>query len=454
MRTLSCIFALAAAAGAAHAQNITAEHLATGLGQLGYVAAPPGDFNRIFILETRSREDVHIGQIKVMHLDTMQINPTPFLTITELPTGFEQGLLGLAFAPDYANSGVFYINYTAAVGNGQNRVVKYRASLVNPDIANPSSAVTILTQDHPFDDHNAGWMGFGPDGYLYISMGDGGGGGDPFQNAQDLTSLLGKLLRINVATNPYSIPPSNPFATHPTYRREIWAYGLRNPWRNSFDRETGDLWIADVGQGAWEEINRQAAATTPPFTAENYGWDCREGPAPYEPGNCAPGTMFTPPVHSYAHTSMGGCVTGGYVYRGCRVPAARGLYFFADFINGTMSSFRWSNGLVTELTDRTAELTPAGEDPPMLVTSFGEDAAGELYFVTYGGDLYRMAPACSANCDDSTEAPVLNVLDFNCFLNRFTAGDCWANCDGSTAEPRLNVLDFNCFLNRFTAGCP
>jgi glucose/arabinose dehydrogenase len=453
LKPLTVAAVLAAAAGA-HAQNISAERLATGLGQLGFVASPPGDFGRLFILETRSRENNRTGLIKVMHLDTLQINATPFLEITDLPTGFEQGLLGLAFAPDYATSGVFYINYTAAVGNGETRVVKYRASLVNPDVANPSSAVTVLTQTQPFDDHNAGWMAFGPDHYLYIALGDGGGGGDPLGNAQNLTTILGKIIRINVATNPYTIPPTNPFATHPTYRREIWAYGLRNPWRNSFDRATGDLWIGDVGQGAWEEIDHQPAAVSPPFVAENYGWDCREANAPYEPDNCAPGTMFTPPIHAYAHTAAGGCITGGYVYRGCRVRGVRGHYFFADFINGTISSLRLENGLVTDLTDRTAQLTPPGLPAPQMVTSFGEDAAGELYFVTYLGDLYRMVPGCWANCDGSTQEPALNVLDFNCFLNAFSAGDCWANCDGSTQEPTLNVLDFNCFLNRFAAGCP
>jgi hypothetical protein len=289
---------------------------------------------------------------------------------------------------------------------------------------------------------------------LYIALGDGGGGGDPFENAQNLTTILGKMIRINVATNPYSIPPTNPFATHPTYRREIWAYGLRNPWRNSFDRATGDLWIGDVGQGAWEEVDYQPAATMPPFTARNYGWDCYEGNAPYEPENCAAGTPITYPVHAYAQAPEGGAVTGGYVYRGCRVPEARGHYFFADFITGTISSFRLVNGQVTDLTDRTAQLTPVGETAPSLITSFGEDAAGELYFMTYTGDLYRMAGKCYANCDGSTQVPALNVLDFNCFLNAFTSADCWANCDGSTQAPILNVLDFNCFLNRFTAGCP
>jgi glucose/arabinose dehydrogenase len=445
--------AIALASATAAAQNITAEHLATGLGQLGFVASPPGDTNRLFILETRSREDPSVGLIKVMHLDTGEINQDPFLAVPDLSGGFEAGLLGLAFAPDYATSGVFFINYTAAAGNGQTRVVKYRQSLVNPDVANPLSAVLVLAQDQPFDDHNAGWMAFGPDGYLYISLGDGGGGGDPFGNAQSLTTLLGKIIRINIVTNPYSIPPTNPFFAQPQYRREIWAYGLRNPWRPSFDRATGDLWIADVGQGAREEIDYQPAATTPPFEARNYGWDCREGDEPYEPENCAPGTLMTPPVYAYPHSPEGGSITGGYVYRGCKVPEARGHYFFADFIQGSISSFRLVDGQVTELTDRTAQLTPRGEPAPSMITSFGEDAGGELYFVTYTGDLYRMAPACWANCDNSTQQPALNVLDFNCFLNRFTADDCWANCDGSTQEPRLNVLDFNCFLNRFTAGC-
>jgi glucose/arabinose dehydrogenase len=445
--------ALAALAAPAAAQNIAAQRIASGLGTPVFVCSPPGDFSRLFIVECRSPVTGTRGDIAILDLATNQVNPEPFLTLENLPQGEEQGLLGLAFDPGYATNGRFYIHYTD--GAGSVRIVRYSVSTDNPDRADPASATDVLVVPHPLDTHNGGWLAFGPDNDLYISLGDGGGVGDPEGDAQSPASLLGKILRIDVSTLPYAIPPTNPYASTPGARPEIWAMGLRNPWRPSFDRQTHDLWISDVGQETWEEINLQPFTAAPPEPA-NYGWNCREGNAVYPGGACLPGATLTYPIYTYPHGGpTGACaVLGGYVYRGCAIPWLRGQYFFADFCsNHIYSMTRSLSGQVT-VADRTSQLQPRGGPEPILLTSFGEDAAGELYFMGALGDLFKIVPACAPNCDNSTEAPVLNVLDFNCFLNRYAAGDCYANCDRSTTPPTLNILDFNCFLNQFTAGCP
>jgi glucose/arabinose dehydrogenase len=436
-------------------QHAAAVRIASGLSNPVFVTAPPGDFGRLFIVELRgSNGQAPRADIRILNLANNSINATPFLSLDPVGSGEEQGLLGLAFDPAYASNGYFYINYVVSQ-NQATRVARYRVMPGNPDIADASSATTVIEIPNTFDIHNGGWLGFGPDGYLYIARGDGGSGGDPFNRAQSLDTLLGKVLRINVATLPYTVPPTNPFVGQPPRRPEIWAYGLRNPWRCSFDRQSGDLWIADVGQEQWEEVNFQPASGSPPYTARNYGWRCYEGNAPYNLSGCGGASSYTFPVLAYQHTIVGNecAVMGGYVYRGCAIPALRGHYFFADLCAGKIWSFLYAGGQVTQLTDRTAELTPQNGPPPMAIYSFGEDAAGELYFMGFG-NLFKMVPRCYANCDASTQTPVLNVLDFNCFLNRFTAGDCYTNCDGSTMPPVLNVLDFSCFLNRFSQGCP
>jgi glucose/arabinose dehydrogenase len=436
----------------AAAQNIAARHIASGLGTPVFACSPPGDFNRLFIVECRSPVAGTRGDIAILDLTTSQVKPQPFLTIEDLPQGEEQGLLGLAFDPNYAANGYFYIHYTK---DGFVHIVRYRVSASDPDVADAASATEVLSVEHPNDTHNGGWLAFGPDGYLSISLGDGGGIGDPSGNAQNPAALLGKILRIDVSTLPYTIPPTNPLASTPGARGEIWAMGLRNPWRPSFDRQTHDLWVSDVGQELWEEINFQPFTSAPTEPA-NYGWPCREANAVYPGGVCLSGSTLTYPIYTYAHGGpTGACaVMGGFVYRGCAIPWLRGQYFFADFCSNHIYSMVRSVGGQVLVADRTAQLRVPGGPDPVLITSFGEDAAGELYFMDAIGDLFKIVPACAANCDSSTEAPVLNVLDFNCFLNRFSADDCYANCDGSTAPPVLNVLDFNCFLNRFVAGCP
>jgi hypothetical protein len=473
MRTLAAAAAVATLAGAAAGQPVSSMVLVGGLTNPLFMASPPGDYARLFIVEQRGSGGTSTrADIRIYKFATGMLNTSPFLSITGLGTSSEQGLLGLAFDPDYANNGYFYVNYTASGGTaGITRIVRYQVS-ANPDVANAASATILLTQDQPFNNHNAGWLAFGPDGYLYASLGDGGNACDPNNNAQNLTTYLGKMLRLDVSTAPYAIPPTNPFFGNTSVRQEIWAYGLRNPWRCSFDRQTGDLWIADVGQNAREEINFQPAATAPPFTARHYGWHCREGffcasasgcgnPPSGCPSGCA-SAAFTDPIFDYGRVAnVGGpcgnnaaaSITGGYVYRGCAMPELRGTYFFADYCQGKVWSLRYSGGVVTQFTDRTAQLNPAGGSIFNSITSFGEDAFGEMYFCR-AGTVYKIVPPCWANCDASTTAPVLNVLDFNCFLNRFAAQDCYANCDSSTTPPALNVLDFNCFLNKFAGGCP
>jgi len=303
------------------------------------------------------------------------VDPTPVLDLSDqVSLGGEQGLLGLAFSPD---GGSLYVNYTDV--DGDTRVVSYTMA---GDRADPSSRREVLFVDQPYANHNGGNLVFGPDGYLYIGLGDGGSGGDPHGNAQSLGTLLGKMLRIDPrpdADAPYRIPADNPFVTTSGARPEIWAYGLRNPWRYSFDRATGDLWIGDVGQSAWEEVDRQPASS---HGGENYGWNVWEGSHPYLAGGSAPGAVN--PVFDYAHSDGGCVVTGGYVYRGAAIPALVGTYVFADFCMGGIQGLRVDGGeVVREELGGTVG----------TISSFGEDAEGELYVLSLVGWVYRVVPA-------------------------------------------------------------
>jgi cysteine-rich repeat protein len=351
------------------------------------VTAPPLDPNRIFIVEQGGLVRIVKNGVPVA---------TPFIDVSadSLCCG-EQGLLGMAFAPDYETSGVFYLSYTNNAGKPEVR--RYAVSS-DPDVANTSSTLVIQVEDFA-SNHNGGHIAFGPDGYLYYGMGDGGGSGDPQETAQDLNRLLGKLLRIDVNAPTYAIPPTNPFVGAPGLD-EIWAYGLRNPWRWSHDRGTGDLYIADVGQNTIEEVNVEAAAST---GGENYGWDVFEGDACFEPTPpdtmCPnPPTGFTFPVLTYTH-ALGCSVTGGYVYRGCRMPDLHGTYFYSDICSGFVKTFKGvAGGVAQNQQDRTADVAPGGGLSIGGVSSFGEDARGELYVVDYGGGLggqgevYRLVP--------------------------------------------------------------
>lgn len=355
---------------AACTQNVTAQRLvpvADGIRQ-PVVITNAGD-ERLFVAEQS-------GAIRV--ISSGELLRDPFLDLSgELSTGGERGLLGLAFPSDYQETGRFYVYYTG--DGGQSVLSRFSVTPGNPNRANPDSEEVLLTQEQPFSNHNGGQIVFGPDGYLYVGLGDGGSGGDPQGNGQSLGTFLGKLLRLDVSGDAgYAVPPSNPFVDRDGARDEIWAYGLRNPWRFSFDRETGDLYIADVGQDAYEEVNFVAAGTG---AGLNYGWKIMEGLHCYEASDCDQAGL-TLPVIEYPHgPQWGTSITGGYVYRGSDVPALQGSYVFADFVSGRV----WSAG------------AEGGWAPKPLfetgfnVSTFGEDAAGELYVAAYdSGMIYRV----------------------------------------------------------------
>ncbi|MGH7571439.1 MAG: PQQ-dependent sugar dehydrogenase [Gemmatimonadota bacterium] len=343
--------------------------IADGLDFAVHLASPPGD-QRLFVVEK-------VGTIRV--IQEGQVLGAPFLDIRNLVSGgSEQGLLSVAFHPDYATNGRFFVDYTNQ--DGDTRVVEYRVS-ADPDRAEPSPVRTILSVDQPFANHNGGLLAFGPDGMLYVGLGDGGSSGDPQGNGQNTGTLLGSLLRIDVdGGTPYAIPPDNPFAGQAGARGEIWAYGLRNPWRYSFDRAMGDLYIADVGQSDLEELNAEPGDQG----GINYGWNIMEGTECFRSDDCDR-TGLTLPVLEYDHGD--GCsVSGGFVYRGEALPELAGLYFFSDFCSGFVRSFRLAGGEAVE--ERSwPELEPGGS-----VTSFGEDAAGELYILTREGSVFQIVP--------------------------------------------------------------
>jgi glucose/arabinose dehydrogenase len=367
--------------------SIAATRVAAGLSQPLFATAPPNDFGRLFIVEKT-------GAIKILNLGTGQVLATPFLDVTgQIYTDSESGLLGLAFDPDFAHNGFFYVDLVTNTNNQiRTEVRRYQVSASNPNLADPTSATTIITVDQPFGNHKGGWLGFGPEGDLYIALGDGGSGGDPFGNGQNIDSLLGKMLRIDVhgddfPNDPlrnYRIPVDNPFVGT-AGADEIWALGLRNPWRPSFDRGLNDLYIADVGQAKWEEIDIGQRGA-------NYGWNVIEGPETFAGGNPSAGTL-TAPIYYYSH-SVGQSITGGYVYRGPN-EGLQGQYFFGDFIAGTISTLHF-NGTSWVATDRTSQIHPdvgTINNP----SSFGEDALGNLYVVDFTGEVFRLTPTVTSN---------------------------------------------------------
>jgi len=308
------------------------------------------------------------------------VSPQTYLDIQGRVTyGGEQGLLGVAFHPQYLTNGYFYVNY---IGDGDStHISRFNVSAGDPDLADSLSEFKLLTIYQPFTNHNGGDLSFGPDGYLYIGLGDGGSGGDPGNRAQNPMEYLGKMLRIDVNQgNPYTIPPTNPFYNSPTTLGEIWALGLRNPWRFSFDRLTGDLWIADVGQNAVEEIDFQPAAST---GGENYGWRCYEGNQPYNTSGCASASAYTFPVFTYPHGDD--CsVTGGYVYRGNASFPFYGHYFYADYCSDRIWTLHYAAGnWVSDI---------FGQFPGNNFSTFGENAAGQLFVAgRSSGTIWRIA---------------------------------------------------------------
>ena len=347
-----------------------------------YVTAPPGDTSRLFIVQQGSS---NTALIRLMR-DGGAL--TTFLTVNQITTGGERGLLSMAFAPNYATSRKFYVYYTDP--QGDMTVAEYLRDATNPDIADPSTRRVVIEIPHPgASNHNGGQLQFGPDGYLYLATGDGGGGGDPFRSAQNLEDLRGKLLRIDPlrptvsSDKTYTIPSDNPFVGVPG-RDEIWAYGLRNPWRFSFDRQTGDLTIGDVGQNAWEEIDFAPAPNA--GRGMNFGWSCMEGRHAYNNGsNCPEPPNHTRPVLEYAHDP--GCsVSGGYVVRDPTVPSLFGRYLYTDWCASGTPSFALRS-VVLQVPDAIGD-QGTGLNPPG-VTSFGEDAQGRIY-VASSGNVHRL----------------------------------------------------------------
>lgn len=348
--------------------NLRAQQVAEGLSSPVYLTAPKND-PRLFIVEQP-------GRIRIVKSGALLA--TPFLDITaRVVAGGERGLLSLAFDPAYATNGRFYVYYTGA--QGDIFVDRFTVS-ANPDVANTTSDRVITIQHRDNSNHNGGLLLFGPDGMLYLGTGDGGGAGDVPNNAQNINILLGKLLRLNVATLPYTIPAGNPFAGQ-AGADEIWAYGLRNPWRYAFDVPpdgTPKLYIADVGQGAREEVDVADASAA----GRNYGWHTMEGMQCYNPSSGCNTTGLTLPVLDYDH-GQGCSITGGFVYRGAAIPEVQGHYFYSDYCSGFLRSFRLSGGAAGDKRDWA--LASIGG-----VTSFGVDGAGELYMLSSNGRAYRL----------------------------------------------------------------
>ncbi len=332
---------------------------------------PAGDgSNRLFVVE-------QAGRIFIMTDGT--VNTTPFLDIVSLvgSDANEQGLLSMAFHPDYADNGLFFLNYTNKAGHTV--IARYQVS-DNPDTADPDSSQILLTINQPFANHNGGQIAFGPDGYLYVGMGDGGAANDPKNNGQTLTTMLGKILRLDIDhADPYGVPENNPFVNAGEARPEIWSYGWRNPWRFSFDPANGDMYVADVGQNQFEEVHVEATQTG---GGQNYGWRLMEGLHCFNPKDCDPTTLdVVLPLAEYDH-QQGCSITGGYVYRGTRLPALAGLYLYGDYCSGTLWGLRReANGEWSQAEMLSTDLT---------ISSFGQDEAGELYLVNHKGHIFQI----------------------------------------------------------------
>ncbi len=346
---------------------IQVQRLVGGVTQPTHVTAAPGLGGALWVVEQP-------GRIRVVRNGVLAAAPVLDITSRVSCCG-ERGLLSVAFPPGFATKRYFYVDYTNQAGNTV--VARYR--LTSDDVADPASETVVLGVNQPFANHNGGQLAFGPDGFLYIGMGDGGSGGDPFGNGQSLGTLLGKILRIDVesGTQPYAVPPSNPFVARAGARGEIWAYGLRNPWRFSFDRVTRDLYIGDVGQNLYEEVDFQPAASA---GGENYGWNIMEGLHCFGSAGCSQQGLALP-VAEYGH-DQGCSVTGGFVYRGQQYPALRGIYFYADYCSGRIWGLRraganWESQVLLGTN--------------LSISSFGEDEAGEIYIADQaGGAVFKL----------------------------------------------------------------
>jgi glucose/arabinose dehydrogenase len=375
------------------AQEVFSTRVAGGFTEPVFATATPGSPTTLYVVQQG-------GQIRTLDTTTGQIGASAFLNLSSIPdtnlltAGNEQGLLGLAFHPNFQSNGLFYVNYTTANGNDPGGAIRVQEFQVVNGAVDPDSRRTIIQFNHPDErNHNGGWIGFNPlngtsgpnSGHLYITVGDGGGANDPPNNAQNRGVLLGKLLRIDInttsGTNNYGIPDGN--MSEAGDLPELFSYGLRNPWRASFDRHTGDLYIGDVGQGAREEVDFIANGST---GGQNFAWRIREGTLGGSPpdGN-------VDPIHEYDLGSSQ-AITGGYVYRGPN-SELDGTYFFADFVQGQIFSFRFDGTNVTEIQERTAELENAvGGGTIEFISSFAEDGFGNLYILDHGGEIFRIHP--------------------------------------------------------------
>ena len=338
---------------------------------------PKDGTNRLFVIE-------QTGIIMVFQNSSSASSAKVFLDITDrvAQTSTEMGLLGLAFHPDYNNNGYFYVNYTITSPSMMTRISRFKVSSTNPDSADKNSEFILITQDQPFTNHKGGQTTFGPDGYLYLGLGDGGSGGDPNNNAQNKSVLLGKILRIDINSTKgnlnYGIPPTNPFIGNSQgWREEIYAYGLRNPWRFSFDLPTGQLWCGDVGQDAWEEIDTIQ-------NGKNYGWRCYEGFHPYDTTGCND-TNYVFPIFNYDHFNGNCAIIGGFVYRGQNIPELFGKYIYADYCSKNIWSLQYKN--TDKPFDSLLLSSPYGQ--PLV---FGTDQNNELYLCASDGKIYKFKP--------------------------------------------------------------
>lgn len=386
-----------------YSQVINLEQYVTGLSNPTDISNAGDD--RLFVVERR-------GKVKIIDKDG-NVFPTPFIDIDEMVSNAsgqdERGMLGIAFHPDFANNGYFFLNHTD--NDDHTNVVRYQVDPMNPDIADPSTRELIIKIEQPYWNHNGGGIKFGPDGYLYIGMGDGGSGNDPQNNGQNKQSLLGKMLRLDVDNGlPYTIPADNPFVGDDTTLDEIWAIGMRNPWRFSFDKMTGDLWIGDVGQGAIEEVDFEPSGD---LGGHNYGWRCYEGTDftnNSSMANC--NENYLDPIYEILHQAGHCSITGGYVYRGSKYTDILGHYIFTDYCSGDF---------FTVYTDENGDWV--GQKVASLnfgISTFGEDVNGELYAAILsggnGGNIYRLVGGVLNESDDIKEIEAL-IISPNPILN-------------------------------------